>query len=98
MVEALFRDEIFTSLNNLGQDLTTSLENYSRGFFQAKASGSSLAVPRVAELIADSSFRSLDDWLQERQIDIGDIQIQVDQFLERAGRFGPSKAANRSLD
>jgi hypothetical protein len=39
-------------------------------------------VPRVAELLADPAFRSLDDWLRQRQADVTKVQADVDQELD----------------
>ena len=41
-------------------------------------------MPRVAELLADPAFRPLDDWLRQRQADVGEVQAAVDQFLDQA--------------
>ena len=43
-----------------------------------------LAVPRVAELLADSPFHPLGQWLLQRQVPIGDLQAAVDQLLDQA--------------
>ena len=43
-----------------------------------------LTVPRVAELLADPAFHPLKEWFSQRQVDIGQLQSAVDQFLEQA--------------
>lgn len=68
----------------LGQDLLTSLGNYADHFRRAHAAGAELTVPRVAELLADPAFYSLDQWLRQRQVDLAELQAGVDQFLELA--------------
>ena len=74
----------YSLVAGLGQDLQTSLHNYAIDFRRAHAACSTLAVPRVAELLADPAFRPLADWLRQRQADVSDIQAAVDQFLEQA--------------
>ena len=41
-------------------------------------------MPRVAELLANPAFCPLDDWLRQRQADVGEVQAAVDQFLDQA--------------
>ncbi len=68
----------------LGQDLQTWLRNHTIRFRRAHAAGTPLTVPRVAELLADTAFRPLDDWLNQRQMDVDELQAVVDQYLEMA--------------
>jgi hypothetical protein len=68
----------------LGQDLQTSLRNYTIRFCRAHDAGTPLTVPRVAELLANPTFRPLDDWLRQRQADVAEVQATVDQALDRA--------------
>ena len=84
---------VYRLVSGLGQDLQTSLRNYAIVFRRAQAAGTPLAVPRLAELLADPAFRPLDDWLRQRQADVAEVQAAVDQFLEH----GPAGSAwNRS--
>ncbi len=74
---------IYHCVVGLGQDLQTSLRNYAIRFRRAHAAGAELAVPRVAELLADPAFHPLDQWLRQRQVDVAKLQADVDQFLEQ---------------
>ncbi|MDA1056092.1 MAG: tetratricopeptide repeat protein, partial [Planctomycetota bacterium] len=75
---------LYRLVAGLGQSLQTSLGNYAIRFRRARAAGTELSVPRVAELLADSAFHPLDQWLRQRQISVDDLQAAVDQFLEQA--------------
>ena len=75
---------IYRLVAGLGQQLQTSLRNYAIDFRRARTAGTELAVPRVAELLADSAFHSLEQWLLQRQVPIDDLQADVDQFLDQA--------------
>lgn len=75
---------IYRRISGLGQSLQTSLRNYTIDFHRACAAGAELVVPRVAELLADPAFHSLDQWLRERQVNPAELQEAVDQFLEQA--------------
>jgi tetratricopeptide (TPR) repeat protein len=77
---------IYRLVAGLGQDLQTSLHNYVILLHRARAAGSELAVPRVAELLAAPAFHPLDSWLRQRQVSPAELQMAVDQFLERARR------------
>ena len=56
-------DAIYQLAAGLGRDLQTSLRNYAIDFRRAHAASTDLAVPRVAELLADPAFYPLDQWL-----------------------------------
>lgn len=66
------------------QHVQTVLGNYFKAFRRASASGTELSVPRVAELLADTAFHPLDQWLIQRQVAIDDLQAAVDRFQEQA--------------
>lgn len=74
---------IYRLVAGLGEYLGTSLHNYSIRFRRAHAAGTELAVPRVAELLADPAFYPLEQWLSQRQVDLDELQAGVDQFLEQ---------------
>jgi tetratricopeptide (TPR) repeat protein len=74
---------VYRLVAELEQDIDTSLFNYAILFHRAHAAGTPLAVPRVAELLADPAFRPLDDWLRQRQVDVDELQAAVDQLLEQ---------------
>ena len=79
---------IYRLVSGLGQHLQTSLRNYARVFRRAPAAGTPLTVPRVAELLADPTFRPLADWLRQRQ---ADVQAAVDQALDMARQTAPEQ-------
>jgi len=68
----------------IGQHVQTMLGSYARIFRRARAARTELAVPRVAELLADPAFHPLDQWLLQRQVPPAALQATVDQFLARA--------------
>jgi tetratricopeptide (TPR) repeat protein len=76
----------------LGQQMRTSLHNYAIGFRGAHAASTELAVPRVAQLLADPAFHPLEQWLRQRQVKLEELQADVDQFLAHAlqAALGPS--------
>jgi tetratricopeptide (TPR) repeat protein len=74
---------IYHLVAGLGQDLRTSLHNYAVRFRRVHTAGTTLTVPRVAELLADPAFRPLDDWLRQRKADVAEVQDAVDQLLEQ---------------
>jgi tetratricopeptide (TPR) repeat protein len=75
---------IYQLVAGLGQDLQTSLHNYEVRFSRAHAAETPLAVPSVAELLADPAFRSLEDWLRQRRVDMDELQAAVNHYLELA--------------
>ena len=84
---------IYQLVAGVGQDLQTSLGNYARAFRRAQAAGTPLPVHHVAELLADTAFRPLDDWLRQRQADVADVQAKVDQALEMARQTALARQA-----
>jgi tetratricopeptide (TPR) repeat protein len=87
---------LYLLVAGLGQDLQTSLHNYAIRFHTAHAAGTPLAVPRVAELLADPAFRPLDDWLRRRQVDVDELQAAVDQVLEMARQAALEQSTEQS--
>jgi tetratricopeptide (TPR) repeat protein len=75
---------VYRLVSGLGQGLRFSLNNYTVDFRRARAAGTTLAVPRLAELLADPAFHPLKEWLRLRQADVADVQADVDGFLEQA--------------
>ncbi len=73
---------VYLLVARLGQYLPIWLANYA--FHQTQTDGASPVMPRVAELLADPAFRPLDDWLHQRQADVGELQAAVDQLLDQA--------------
>jgi tetratricopeptide (TPR) repeat protein len=73
-----------------GQHLQDSLRNYAVDFRRARAAGIEFTAPRVAELLADPAFAPLDQWLQQHQIDVDELQASVDQFLDQARQLALS--------
>ena len=78
---------IYRLVAGLGQSLQTSLHNYAIAFRRARAAGTELTVPRVAELLADPAFHPLDQWLHQRQVDVAELQTAVDQVLEQVRQW-----------
>ncbi len=87
---------IYRLVAGLGQALQTSLGNYAVRFRRAHDAGAPLPVPRVAELLADSAFRPLDDWLRLRQVGVGAVQAAVDQVLEQVRQAALEQPAEPS--
>ena len=85
---------IYRLVAGLGQDLQTSLRNYAIDFRRAHAAGTELAVPRVAELLADPAFHPLEQWLRQRQVDVAELQAAVDQRLEQARQAALEKSSS----
>jgi Flp pilus assembly protein TadD len=75
---------VYQLASGLGQQLQTSLRNYTIDFRHARAAGTPPAIPRLAELLDNPAFRPLDDWLRRRGADVNEVQAAVDQFLETA--------------
>jgi hypothetical protein len=44
----------------------------------------------VADLLANPAFAPLDQWLQQHQIDLDELQASVDQFLDQARQLALS--------
>jgi hypothetical protein len=76
---------IYRCVAGLGQVLQTSFRNYAIDFRRARAAGTELTVPRVAELLTDPAFAPLEQWLRQRQFPAEKkVQSAVDQFLAQA--------------
>jgi tetratricopeptide (TPR) repeat protein len=75
---------IYRLVARLGQQLQSSLSNYAIDFRRTRGAGTEVAVPRVAELLANPAFHALELWLCQRQVDPAELQMAVDQFLEQA--------------
>jgi tetratricopeptide (TPR) repeat protein len=73
---------IYLLVAELGQQLKTTLKCYVKSFHNAFASGVELTVPRVNELLDDSAFDSLQQWLLQRLVDIDELQTKVDSYLD----------------
>jgi hypothetical protein len=74
---------IYRIVAGLGQNLQDSLRNYAIDFRRANAAGTEVAVPRVAELLANPAFHPLDQWLRQRQVNPAELQMAVDQLLDQ---------------
>lgn len=68
----------------LGQDLKMSLHNYGVLYRRAKAAGTELVVPRLAELLDKPEFTALTHWLQQNGIPPADLQTAIYQALSQA--------------
>ncbi|MFZ4677113.1 MAG: AAA family ATPase, partial [Nodosilinea sp.] len=65
----------------MGQALQTLLGNYTIFFRRAQAAGTPLAVPALADLLADPAFHPLATWLTQRQVDPAELQAAIDDLL-----------------
>ena len=74
---------IYQLAAKLGQQLQTSLHNYAIRFHRAHAAGGELAVPRVAELLANTAFDPLAQWLDRRQVDRDELQTAVNSLFDQ---------------
>lgn len=75
---------LYRVVAGLGQSLQTSQHNYAVSFRRAQAAGTAPVIPCVTELLADPAFAPLDEWLRQREADVGELQSKVDQFLDIA--------------
>ena len=75
---------LYLIVAGLGQNLQTYFHNYAVRFRRAHAVGMVLAVPRVADLLADPAFAPLEQWLRQRRVKVAELQAAVDQFLDQA--------------
>jgi hypothetical protein len=64
--------------------LPGSFGNYDIDFRRARAAGTEPAIPRLASLLADPAFATLEQWLRQRGIDPAELQAAIDQFLDQA--------------
>lgn len=78
---------IYFLVSGMGQHLQTWIHNHAIRFRRANAVGTVLAVPRVAELLADPAFHPLDQWLRQRQVDVAELQAGIDQLLEQVQQW-----------
>lgn len=79
---------VYRLVARLGQHLQDSLHNYAIRFRRARAAGTELAVPRLADLLADPAFAPLAQWLRERGGPLDELQAAVDHFLNLAHQKG----------
>lgn len=79
----IFQNDPAKRARTLGS-LADLFSNYAILFRSAHATGTEPEVPRVAELLADPAFRSLGEWLCQRQAGVAEVQAIVNQLLERA--------------
>jgi hypothetical protein len=64
--------------------LQTSFHNYAVYMRRAHAAGTEFTAPRVADLLADPAFASLELWLRQQQEPLDALQAKVDHFLNQA--------------
>ncbi len=75
---------VYCLVAGLGQSLQTVLRKYDLDFRRAQAVGTPLAVPTLADLLADPAFNSLATWLTQRQVDPASLQAAIDDLLAQA--------------
>jgi hypothetical protein len=66
----------------LRQHLNSTAAIYTIDFGRASERGVTPLIPTVAELLADPAFDSLARWLQQRKVDAGKLQADIDAFLK----------------
>jgi tetratricopeptide (TPR) repeat protein len=66
------------------QRLKTSFHNYVITFAAAPLTATEPNIPRLAELLDYPAFAALNEWLVQQQVDLGDLQAAVDEFLDQA--------------
>lgn len=79
-----FADLIYCLAAELGHELEISLSNYVIDFRRAHATGTVLAMPRVAKLLADPAFHPLEQWLDQHHVNVAELQADIDRLLEQA--------------
>ncbi|MDX1997773.1 MAG: CHAT domain-containing protein [Thermoanaerobaculia bacterium] len=77
-------DLTYCLVGGLFQSLRGSFRNYDLFFRRAHAAGTEPTIPRLSDLLADPAFDSLKTWLESRQVDLGELQAEIDQFLDQA--------------
>ena len=75
---------IYFMLADQRQHLPTVLHNYAVRFHSAQTSGQAHYIPRLAQFLTDPAFAPLKHWLQERQVNIDELQAGIDELLEQA--------------
>jgi tetratricopeptide (TPR) repeat protein len=66
-----------------GIRLQESFSGYCLQFGRAKTDAASVA-PRLADLLVDPAFHALNEWLQDRKVDLSQLQTEIDRFVEDA--------------
>jgi tetratricopeptide (TPR) repeat protein len=65
-----------------GLNLQAHIYNYVRYYkCDRQTDGSVPAIPVLREVLADPAFRSLDEWLRQRNRDVASVQVAIDKFL-----------------
>jgi tetratricopeptide (TPR) repeat protein len=75
---------VYRLVSGLGQHLQDSRYNYATDLSNGEAAPMELAVPRLADLLADPVFHPLKEWLHQSETDLAEVQAAVDQFLNEA--------------
>jgi tetratricopeptide (TPR) repeat protein len=73
---------IYFLVASIERRLQASLNDYRDDFCHAHTDGTVLAVPKVADVLADTSFHTLRQWLIQRQVDMDELQSTVDHLLD----------------
>jgi tetratricopeptide (TPR) repeat protein len=75
---------VYRLVSGLRESLKFSRDNYIFDFCNAQATGTPLAVPTLADLLADPAFAPLATWLTQRQVDPASLQAAIDDLLAQA--------------
>jgi tetratricopeptide (TPR) repeat protein len=80
----LFAALMYFHVADIYRHVQTAIGNYAIAFRNARAAGTQLVVPRVAQLLADPAFAALEQWLRQRGVDIDELQADLDKFIDQA--------------
>jgi tetratricopeptide (TPR) repeat protein len=70
------------------QRLELNLRNLAIDLQEAKEKGTTYPLPSLKELLQHSEFSSLRRWLDEWQVDVGELQGRIDRILSESGFTG----------
>ena len=73
--------------------LKTTLHNYVIDFRTAASARTEPNIPPLAELLDDPAFAALKEWLAQRQVDLDDLQVAIDELLDQARRAAKQSPA-----
>jgi tetratricopeptide (TPR) repeat protein len=77
-------DLVYCLAIGLTESLKTTFHNYVILFRAHASAGTESNIPRLAELLADSEFAALKEWLAQQQLDLDDLQAAIDQIFDQA--------------
>lgn len=75
---------VYLRATGRSEDARISSLSYARDFRRAQASGATVTIPRVHDLLDDPAFNSLARWLRLQQVDLVTLQADIDDVLNQA--------------